>query len=462
MDGQSRNSQGIKLTWLVMLVAVLAAACGDSISEIERVPEADVASEPQAPWAAAASGSGRQFDSANAQVVAGGLGEPNSDPAAFVQGDSIVRDSAVVGHLRQSQGSGSSSYPDFGLAPGQCLVLIFYYLDTGEIIGYSVIHCEPPEGDDGRSGGNQGGGGTEPTDTTAVTIGLSCSSSVRRGEVATCSITKNPTNATVTNVSWKFSNSDVTNRKQNGESWRGQAASTGTVTVTGNAGGNGFVLTKVVTVLDRGWQWPVTAEWASGNEVDSCVGRQAGAVVQANCSSHWFDQNGFSIVQGSGPWAGLYYVSDPRAGLDLKAALNPSFRADGPLRPLAGGTSALVAGCRRHFGPTVLEVNRYQANTVCTTTAGFTRAISIIQSHEQRHLDAGVRAATAGDLYEDWDGIVAKSRGQARNLASDEAKRAHDRVNRAIMGTHTGSTITVHFWTFTSGRWSMGGAHLQN
>ena len=110
----------------------------------------------------------------------------------------------------------------------------------------------------------------------------------------------------------------------------------------------------------------------------------------------------------------------------------------------------------------VSEVNRYQANTVCTTPVGFGRAITIIRAHEQRHMDAGARAATAGDLYEDWDGIVAKSRGQARNLASDEAKRAHDRVNRAIMGTHTGSTITVRFWTFTSGRWSMGGAHLQN
>lgn len=462
MDGQSRNSQGIKLTWLVLLVAVLGAACGDLISEIERVPEADASSEPQAPWAAAASGSGRQFDSANAQVVAGGLGEPNSDPAAFVQGDSIVRDSAVVGHLRQSQGSGSSSYPDFGLSPGHCLVLIFYYLDTGEIIGYSVIHCEPPEGDDGGSGGNQGGGGTEPTDTTAVTIGLSCSSSVRRGESATCSLTKNPTNATVTNVSWKFANSDVTNRKQNGENWIGRAASTGTVTVTGNAGGNGFVLTKVVTVQDRGWQWPVTAEWASGSEVDGCVGRRAGAVVQANCSSNWFDQNGFSIVQGSGPWAGLYYVSDPRAGLDLKAALNPSFRADGPSHPLAGGDSVLVASCRRHIGQTVSAVNMHQANTVCTTTGGFTRAISIIESHEQQHLEAGVSAASADDLYEDWDGIVATSRRSANRDARKAAKEAHDHVKSAIQGTHTGGTITVRFWTFTSGRWSMGGARLQN
>lgn len=303
----------------------------------------------EAARAAAAAGSSQPFDSANAQVVSGGLGEPNSNPAAFVQGDSIVRDSVVVGHLRQSEEGGSPSFADYGLPPGHCLVLIYYYRDTGEIIGYSVIYCEPPEGGGGGGGSGSGGGeGTDPTDTTAVTIGLECASTVRRGETATCSITKNPGDATVTNVSWRFSNSDVTNTKQNGESWAGRAASSGTVTVTGSAGGNSFTLTKSVTVQDRGWRWPVTTRWASGSEVDGCMSwsGKSGVVKQANCGTEWFDEDGFSIVQGSGPWAGLYYVSNPDASLDLIAALHPRYRANGPSHPLVGHRT-LVALCRQ-------------------------------------------------------------------------------------------------------------------
>lgn len=333
---------------------------------------------------------------------------------------------------------------------------------SSEIIGYSIVYCEPPEGGDGGGGPNSGGEGTDPTDTTAVTIGLTCPSTVRRGESATCSITKDPATAAVTNVTWQFSNSDVTNTKQNGESWGGRAASTGTMTVTGNAGGNSFTLTKTVTVQNRGWQWPVTTGWASGSEVDSCVGRRAGAVVQANCSREWFDKDGFSVTQGSGPWAGLYYVSNPSAGLDLKAGLNPMFRADGPTHPLAGGNTMLVADCRTRLGSVVIEVNAHQANTVCTTMSGFTDAIAAIRSHEEGHMNAGVSSARADDLYEDWDAIVRNSKRKASSDASAAANTAYERVSTAILGTHTGTTLTYSFWTFTSGSWSMGGVRLQN
>lgn len=255
---------------LALAAAVGAAACGDSIATIERAAER--AGPADEPGTAASSNSGNsttRLDTASAQVVEGALGEPHLDPAAFVRGDSIVRDSVVVGHLRRESEGGSVA--PFGVPPGHCLILIFYYLDTGEIIGFTILHCEPPD-DDGGGGGGGGTPGTEPTDTTTVTIGLNCPSSVTRGATATCTLTKDPSNAAVTNVRWTFANTDVTTTKLNGESWGGSAVSTGTVKVTGSAGGHSFTLTRTITVQDRGWTWPVSTGWASGAEIDGCGG----------------------------------------------------------------------------------------------------------------------------------------------------------------------------------------------
>ena len=93
--------------------------------------------------------------------------------------------------------------------------------------------------------------------------------------------------------------------------------------------------------------------------------------------------------------------------------------------------------------------------------SGFTDAIAAIRSHEEGHMNAGVSAATADDLYEDWDAIVSNRRSDAKSAASKAANTAYERVSTAI-GTHTGATLTYNFWTFTSGSWSMGGVHLQN
>lgn len=138
----SRTTRG---AWRLLALAVLgAAACGDSIATIEQTAGRGPAEEPAGAAASSNSNSAAQLDTAAAQVVEGGLGEPHLDPAAYVQGDSIVRDSVVVGHLSQDTTSGSVA-PISGLPPGHCLVLIYYYLDTGEIIGYTILHCEPSE-----------------------------------------------------------------------------------------------------------------------------------------------------------------------------------------------------------------------------------------------------------------------------------------------------------------------------
>lgn len=448
---------------LALAAAVGAAACGDSIATIERAAER--AGPADEPGTAASSNSGNStthLDTASAQVVEGALGEPHLDPAAFVRGDSIVRDSVVVGHLRRESEGGSVA--PFGVPPGHCLILIFYYLDTGEIIGFTILHCEPPD-DDGGGGGGGGTPGTEPTDTTTVTIGLNCPSSVTRGARATCTLTKDPSNAAVTNVRWTFANTAVTTTKLNGESWGGSAVSTGTVKVTGSAGGHSFTLTRTITVQDRGWTWPVSLGWAPGTEVDACGWRpgSGGKVVRRDCGGpKWFDIRGFTVAQGSGPWARLYYVSGANAPLDLLADLHPRFRVDGPFHPLTR-SPILSRLCKQRFGPSTNQVSTYQANTQCEVILDYQRAIQHVRAHEDRHLRAAASASRANDLYAMWDAVVETSRAGASRAASTVAKNVQDQVDNAMRATHTGGSVIYTFWIFhTSGGWQKAGVRVHN
>ncbi len=450
----SRPTRG---AWRLLALAALgAAACGDSIASIEQTAgRAGPAEEPAGAAASSSSAnSAAQLDTAAAQVVEGGLGEPRLDPAAYVQGDSIVRDSVVVGHLSQDTTSGSVA-PISGLPPGHCLVLIYYYLDTGEIIGYTILHCEPSEEDPGGSGRGSSTG-NEPTDTTSVTIGLDCPANVNRGARAACTITKYPSDAAVINVQWTFTNTAVTNTKQNGESWVGTAVSTGTVKVTGSAGGHSFTLTRSITVQDRGWRWTVSTGWAVGSEVDACRGgwgREAGRVAPTGCGSSWFDKRGFTIGQGSGPWARLHFVSGTDAPLELLAALHPQFRANGPEHWLRGD-SVLVRRCKERFGASTERVSTHQANTQCDSIADYPRAISFVRAHENRHLSAAASAAHTTDLYAMWDTVVTTSREKASSDASKIAEEVHRQVESAMRATHTGGTATYTFWRFsTSHAW---------
>ena len=391
------------------------------------------------------------------------MGEPRLDPAAYVQGDSIVRDSVVVGHLSQDTTSGSVA-PISGLPPGHCLVPIYYYLDTGEIIGYTILHCEPSEEDPGGSGRGSSTG-SEPTDTTSVTIGLDCPANVNRGARAACTITKYPSDAAVINVQWTFTNTAVTNTKQNGESWVGTAVSTGTVKVTGSAGGHSFTLTRSITVQDRGWRWTVSTGWAVGSEIDACGGWQdkSGKAVRYPCGGpDWFDKNGFTVAQGSGPWTRLYFVSDANAPVGLLAALHPRYRVNGPTHWLRGNPT-LVRLCRARFGASTNQVSAHQANTQCEAVADYQRAISFVRAHENRHLSAAVSAAGANDLYAKWDGVVETSRADASDAASDIADDVQIQVDSAIRATHTNTVHVYSFWAFfTSNAWQKATFNLRN
>ena len=390
------------------------------------------------------------------------MGEPRLDPAAYVQGDSIVRDSVVVGHLSQDT-TGGSVAPASGVPPGYCLVVIWYRRDTGEIIGVTIIHCEPRDGTGGNDGTDTSG--NEPTDTTSVTIGLDCPSSVNRGSTATCTITKDPPDAAVTNVSWTFTNTEVTNTKQNGDSWGGTAVSTGTVKVTGSAGGNSFTLTQSITVQDRGWRWPVSTGWAVGSEIDACGGGwgdAGGKVSPPGCGSSWFDKRGFTTGQGSGPWARLYFVSATDAPLEVLAALHPQFRANGPTHWLVGDP-VLVRRCKERFGASTERVSTQQANTQCDSITDYQRANSFVRAHENRHLSAAASAARTNDLYAMWDTVVTTSRGKASSDASKIAEDVHGQIDSAMWATHRAGTTAFTFWRFfTSHGWRKEPLHFEN
>jgi len=106
----------------------------------------------------------------------------------------------------------------------------------------------------------RGAGGSDNVST------LSCSSSITRGNSATCSVTGAPSGATFSN--WKFtdsSNNTVTSNNTN-SSWSGTMVTGGTVSVTVASGSSSTPLSASITVTNRNWHTsPATpAEVANG------------------------------------------------------------------------------------------------------------------------------------------------------------------------------------------------------
>ncbi len=163
----------------------------------------------------------------------------NADSMAIV-GDSIYRASEVVGYVVEAEDSNGG----FGAVPvGYCLEWVYYIYVNGVKVIYrtEIVYCNT--GDQGEDGGT--------TDTTQVSITLTCPDDADRGDDVSCKV---ESTGVLTDVRWTFSSPNTSGNKASGTSWGGEAVESGTLQITGKVNGQPFTaIDHDITISNRGW-----------------------------------------------------------------------------------------------------------------------------------------------------------------------------------------------------------------
>ena len=324
---------------------------------------------------------------------------------------------------RESEAAGGSASAD-GDGTQICWYWVVEYRIAGILVGRTeeLLFCE--EADDPNPGG---GGGSDPGLT------LACPESAKRAETVECSFTWSPSNAAISDIIWEFEGGGQLNSKAGDNSWSGVAVADGIFRVSATVGGQQYRDSATIEVTERGggaWIMPVSSGWddaAVAECTDWNINQAFGmTVAPATCHSEgWFEVN-YSVSQGSGPWGGLYYVTDPDAPLVLRAALRPEATGSYPTRT----NRFLESKCGIARPSVTMEV----ANTICDTryASAYVEAIDFAERHEDDHMDAGVITAIFHNLYAQWDAIIGMSEAGVRARANEAADDVHYYVDRAI------------------------------
>lgn len=348
---------------------------------------------------------------------------------------------------RESEAAGSSASADGDGGDGTqiCWYWVVEYRIAGILVSTTedLVFCEEVPDHGGSAG-----------------LTLACPESAKRDETVECSFTWSPSDAAISDIIWEFEGAGQLNSKAGDNSWSGVAVAGGTFRVSATVGGQEYRDSATIEVTERGggaWIMPVSSGWDDA-AVAGCTnwtGNDADAfgltVAPATCHSvGWFEVN-YLVSQGSGPWAGLYYVTDPDAPLVLRAALRPEATGSYATRT----NRDLESKCKR-FSSTLVSVTMEQANVNCDPAyrTVFENALDYAIQHEDDHMDAGVVTAIFHNLYAQWDAIIGTSEAEVRASANDAAGNVDDFVNRAIaaVDTHTGFSDTM--W-YHEGSWSL-------
>ena len=344
-----------------------------------------------------------------------------------------------------------------------CWYWVVEYRVAGILVGRTeeLLFCEDDDSDPpgGGCGGGGGGGGGPQADCVSASLTLTCPESAARGDDVECSIQWSPSDSAISDISWEFGGDEHSNSKAGDNSWSGVAVAGGTFRVSATVAGQEHSDSADIEVTERGggaWIMPVSSGWDDA-AVGACTNWDNNdafgmTVAPATCHSEgWFEVI-YSVSEGSGPWAGLYYVTDPDAPLVLRAALRPEATGSYPTRT----NRDLESKCKR-FSSTLVSVTMGDANVNCDPAyrTVFEKAIDFAIQHEDDHMDAGVVTAIFHNLYAQWDAIIGTSEGDVRASANDVAGDVDYYVGMAIAtADQTGIGFSDTMW-YHDGGWAL-------
>ena len=366
-------------------------------------------------------------------------------------------------------------------------IVICWYRVTiirvGGVIVYhdeELLYCETVD----AGGGCGGGGGGEVDDTTTLAdcrrgglnLALKCDPvSPVRGTQVTCNVynhnPKDTVNLPVLHYTWTVKvNGVLKDPKEEGRgktTWSGTATSSRSIHVKvgiGEEDSQPWPGERSVVVYNRGWDWS-TAEnhfydWDNNASPCTAWGDRWGLVRPVPCG-RWFDIEGFSVEQGTGPWGDVSFVSEANAPMTLVALLRPDLHEGGPKHTLANGDTILVKACKKKLGVVVQKVSVWQANKVCTVAMAYQDAIDHVVDHEKRHQDTAKRMVGEHDIYAMWDAFSTMA-DDPKKAAEEEGKAVDKLIADAQKAVDQVATTRYVFWLFWDGRFQAAGVDLAN
>lgn len=385
-------------------------------------------------------------------------GSFNPADEVTIVGDTILKDTVVIGYLVPEPDSASSDIMatndnPYGVPPGECWVEIDieWYPGSGLIksITITIVYCVPLEEDGGQGGGSQ-------TDTTSVT--LVCSDEDPTfGTTVTCSLDIEPQVGTISGMEWSFTSTDQT--QSGGLSWGGPALISGTMRVEVVVNGNDYVREETITVTDRSWRWEPDTQW----KFPPCAAGQPwpytapwAVNVNENCRTDFFNpqpESPYEVKASEGPWNGLYFVDNPNIPVIRYAMMSPI------LTP-SGDTESLPQDLRQRCDG-MTEANEHTVNLVCNehdTIRAYIEMRDFLETHENEHFSDIARIMADNDMYAAWDMLVG-TQSEVENAAADafpDLLAIHSAMERAARARDRPARPGWLFWAHDDIKWTYG------
>jgi len=326
---------------------------------------------------------------------------------------------------------GAPSNPNDPQHDVMCMVRIWYYTDTGEILRVEILFCW-----DDENGGGGGGNNNNNNQQEQVTFRLSCDVSVRRGSYGSCMVDATTDDGEIETDEFTFSWSSSTGASDSGvgmDSWGGTVTETATITVSI---GEQSESKTVLATRRPGWAFQRLSEQPNYTSL------QDGGLYTITARNP-------SSGTGSGPWAGRRYVTRPPS-ITGRMDIHHDFASFGPAYPGANTACANAAGLRP-------DDNYWNVNRACGTFPAYTAWRDFLIRHERQHERGWSNCMTGGTgsrLMTDLEGL-------AVDASSNEMSRLWDEFWYSEMlpaGVWASSGSSRPFYIYFGGNppWSTG------
>ena len=104
-------------------------------------------------------------------------------------------------------------------------------------------------------------------------------------------------------------------------------------------------------------------------------------------------------------------------------------------------------------GSGVTKANEHDVNTECLDISGYKRMVTVVDQHEQGHLDDFAMVVGEHDIYAAWDAMVGRSRSAVVTAAKDLADAAHAEMRRHLFRIDPRRGIEVGMEKLRANRW---------
>ncbi len=320
-----------------------------------------------------------------------------------------------------------------------CMVSIWYYTDTGEILRVDILYCWDDEN------GNGGGGNNNNNNQQQVTFSLSCDASVTRGSYGGCRVDASTDDGEIDTDHFSFSWSSSLGASASGtgmDEWGGSSVEDVKVTVSVD----GYSASKDINVRPRSnWRFQaVRAGWVYNPSLSVLGYYHLPPSTPSRVPS---------ATEGGGPWEDRYYM-DRAPSPNTEIWVNVDYSTYGTKHPRARRT------CPPRSNSLPAAENYYRVNVECQTIGAMNSFKRDIISHEREHEDGINDCLTTSPKGRAAARQIEAVTGGSRGAATSAAQAVWDTFHNGPLQT-SGFRASAYsggpaFHYYSNGSWNNG------